>query len=197
MQPIAVDALLLRSAAPDLALTVGRSLGARVLERGPHGVGILNLAGAILTAELPEHVRAGDRLRLVVRETTTERVLLQIAPQPANVPGLVPPAPGDVRLPGDGRIAVVGREGGGGDGADGDDAGAVTLRCELPALGRVELRVVLDAGGTRARVSLGAGVALELGEERAGELRAALTRAAGRPAEVTVVPRRDPFDAYA
>src|SRR5690606_26622537 len=70
MQPLAVDVLLLRAAAPDLPLTVGRTLVARVLERGLRGVGILNLAGAIVTAELPASVRAGDRLRLVVREAT-------------------------------------------------------------------------------------------------------------------------------
>ncbi|ADB48463.1 hypothetical protein [Conexibacter woesei] len=197
MQPIAVDALLLRSAAPDLVLSAGRSLAARVLERGPHGVGILNLAGAIVTAELPEHVQPGDRLRLIVRETTSERVLLQIAPQQqAATPGLVPPAPGDVRLPGGGHVAVVEREGGGGAGSD-EASGAVTLRLELPALGAVELRVALDAGGVRARAALAAGLPLELGGKRAAELRAALVRAAGRPAEVAVVPRRDPLDVYA
>lgn len=195
MQPIAVDVLLLRSAAPDLVLSAGRSLAARVLERGPHGVGILNLAGAIVTAELPEHVQPGDRLRLIVRETTSERVLLQIAPQQAATPGLVPPAPGEVRLPGGGQVAVVERDGGGA-GSDAA-AGAVTLRLELPALGAVELRVALDAGGVRARAALGSGLPLELGGERAVELRAALARAAQRPAEVTVVPRRDPLDVYA
>jgi hypothetical protein len=78
MRPLAVDLVLLRSTAPDLPLVVGRVLAARVVERrGRHG--ILNLAGAYLTAELPEEVQEGDRLRLVVEAMTSERVVLALA----------------------------------------------------------------------------------------------------------------------
>lgn len=196
MQPIAVDLLLLRQSAPDLTLTVGRSLGARVLERGPNGLGIVNLAGAIVTAELPEQAQAGDRLRLIVRETTSERVLLQIAAQQQLAPAFQPPAAAQTAtLPGGGRVAVSEREGDGG-GRDGAGPAAVTLRVELPRLGPVELRVALD-GGASVRAALGRGLPLELGERRAELLRTAVARATGRDAEVTVVARHDPLDVYA
>lgn len=200
MGPIAVDLVLLRAGVPDLVLAPGRSLLARVLERGPANVGIINLAGAILTAELPAHVRAGDRLRLVVRETTGERVLLQIAlpvePRAAaRAPGGAGVAVPEVRWPGVGPLQVVAREGAA-DG-DGGDHGAVTLRLDAPALGPIELRVALDPGGVRARVTLAPGTPLELGQAAAPALRDALARAAGRPAVVEIAPRRDLLDVYA
>ncbi|MBS1869778.1 MAG: hypothetical protein JSS99_08945 [Actinobacteria bacterium] len=62
MRPLAVDLVLLRATAPDLPLVVGRVLAARVVERhGQRGI-----AGAYLTAELPEELQPGDSLRLVV-----------------------------------------------------------------------------------------------------------------------------------
>lgn len=194
MQSIAVDLLLLRQSAPDLTLTVGRSLAARVLERGPGGLGIVNLAGAIVTAELPGQVQAGDRLRVIVRETTSERALLQIAQQQL-APAFQPPAAAQTTLPGGGHVVVAGREGDGG-GRDGGGPAAVTLRVELPRLGAVELRVALD-GGASVRAALGRGLPLELGERRAELLRAAVAAATGRDAEVTVVARHDPLDVYA
>jgi hypothetical protein len=81
MRPLAVDLVLLRSTAPDLPLVVGRVLAARVVERhARHGV--INLAGTYLTAELPEELQAGDSLRLVVEEMTSERVVLALASRP-------------------------------------------------------------------------------------------------------------------
>jgi hypothetical protein len=81
MRPLAVDLVLLRSTAPDLPLVVGRVLAARVVERrGQHGV--INLAGAYLTAELPGELRAGDKLRLVVQQASGERVVLALADAP-------------------------------------------------------------------------------------------------------------------
>ena len=83
MRPLAVDLVLLRSTAPDLPLVVGRVLAARVVERhGQHGV--INLAGAYLTAELPEEVQAGDRLRLVVQEARGDRAVLALAQEPPS-----------------------------------------------------------------------------------------------------------------
>ena len=53
-------------------------LAARVAEwAGQHG--ILMLAGQPLVAELPAHLRAGQILRLTVREATEERIVLEIA----------------------------------------------------------------------------------------------------------------------
>ncbi|HST42115.1 MAG TPA: hypothetical protein VLK58_21525 [Conexibacter sp.] len=196
---IQVNAQLLRAAAPDLALMPGRSLAARVLERGYANVGMINLAGAIVTAELPEHVQVGDRLRLIVQEATNERLLLQIAPPRESqslAPSLQPPAPAEAQLPGGRRLAVLERErgGSGDDGAREEEA--VTLRVELPALGAVELRIAVDAASARVRVTLPA-EAVEQGTQRSQELRAALESRIGRPAEVTVVPRRQPLDIYA
>ncbi|MDO8184473.1 hypothetical protein Q5424_03270 [Conexibacter sp. JD483] len=196
---IAVNAMLLRAAAPDLALIPGRSLMASVIERGPQNVGIINLAGAILTAELPEDVRPGDRLRLVVRESTNERLLMQIAPpreaQHAAAT-LQPPAPAEVNLPGGRAIALVERRTGRGGGAAGGEEEAVALRLRLPALGEVELHVSQDAAATRVRVLL-APEAVALGAQRSQQLRAALEARIGRPADVAVAPRRQPLDVYA
>lgn len=81
MRPHAVDLVLLRATAPDLPLVVGRVLAARVVDRrGRHGV--IDLAGAYLSAELPDELEPGDRLRLVVKEATGERVVLALAPAP-------------------------------------------------------------------------------------------------------------------
>lgn len=191
MEPLAVDLVLLRAAAPDLPLVVGRVLSARVLERRGRQ-GILNLAGAILTAELPDEVAVGDRLRLAVRETTAERVVLQLVASPPPL-AAAPARPAQTALPGGGRVALLDREDGGEDG----DPAEVTLRCELPALGTVDVWVALEGARVRARVALAEGAPLALAREDAGALRTALAAAAARPAEVSVVPRPDPLDVYA
>jgi hypothetical protein len=192
MRPFAVDLVLLRSTAPDLPLVVGRVLAARVVERhGQHGV--INLAGAYLTAELPDEVQAGDRLRLVVQETSGQRAVLALAaepPSPAQVPpGLVEPPAAPI-----GEAVVLGTDG---DGApDGERAHVVTLRFHGTALGTVELRVGLDEALVHARAALSDGPPLALARERSGALRAALAQAASRPAEVEVVARPNPLDVY-
>jgi hypothetical protein len=192
MEPLSVDLVLLRTAAPDLPLVVGRVLSARVLERnGRHG--ILNLAGAILTAELPDEVAVGDRLRLSVRETTAERVVLELVRSPPPLAS-APARPVEIPLPGGGRVSVLDRDGGSGD--DGEPA-EVTLRCELPALGVVDVWVALEGERVRGRVALADGQPLALARQDADALRTALAAAAGRPAELAIVPRQDPLDVYA
>jgi hypothetical protein len=190
MRPLAVDLVLLRSTAPDLPLVVGRVLAARVVERhGQHGV--LNLAGAYLTAELPEEVQAGDRLRLAVRELTPERVVFQLldGPPAQDPPALArPPANDD-------RVVLLDHEG------DDPDAGGarpqvVTLRFEGQAIGAVELRVTLDEELVHVRAALADGEPLALARARSATLRAALAQAAGRPAEVDVVARPERVDVY-
>jgi len=194
MEPLAVDLVLLRSAAPDLLLAVGRVLPARVVERRDRH-GILNLAGALLTAELPDEIKAGDRLRLVVRETTAERVVLALAGHREAGHAQVPP-PVDPPLRGAPKIAVLEREPEQGAGPDGRSR-AVMLRCEAPGLGTVVLRVALDDRLVHVRAALAEGPPLELARANAEALRAALSAAAGRPAEVDVVARPDPLDVYA
>jgi hypothetical protein len=193
MDQLAVDLVLLRSAAPDLPIVVGRVLFGRVLER--HGrQGILNLAGAILTAELPDEAQPGDRLRLVVRETTAERVVLQLVAPPPPALAEMPRVATQTLLPGGGYVEALARDGGGeGPGADVHE---LTLRCELPRLGTVDVWLALAPEQLRARVALVDGDPLALAREEAGALRAALAAAVERPVEVTIVGRADPLDVY-
>src|SRR5215218_1055871 len=62
---------------PDVTLRLGQSLLARVAERHG-GRGILMIAGQPLVAQLPEHVRPGDVLKLAVRDITAEQVVMQM-----------------------------------------------------------------------------------------------------------------------
>lgn len=190
MRPLAVDLVLLRSTAPDLPLIVGRVLAARVVERhGQHGV--INLAGAYLTAELPEELQAGDRLRLVVQEARGDRAVLALAqelPSGPQVPPALAPPSGAPAEP----VAILG------DGEGGEDGRpqVVTLRFEGEAIGTVELRVSLDEQLVHALAAFTEGPALALAHERTDGLRAALAAAAGRTAEVEIVRRAGPVDVY-
>jgi hypothetical protein len=191
MRPLAVDPVLLRSTAPDLPLVVGRVLAARVVERhGQHG--IVNLAGVCLTAELPEEVQAGDRLRLIVQEANGDRAVLALAQEPPSG-AQVPPPLAEAAIAGT-RVVVLGSDGDGDP--EGERAHVVTVRFEGKALGTVELRVALDDELAHALVALADGAALALACERSGALRAALSQAAARPAEVSVVARPNPLDVY-
>lgn len=186
MRPLAVDLVLLRSTAPDLPLVVGRVLAARVVERhGRHGV--LNLAGAYLTAELPEEVRAGDRLRLVVQDMSGGRATFALAQEPP--PLAQPPA-----LPHD-RVTLHERDDGNRAGEDGR-AEAVTIRFESEAIGTVELRIAQDEQLVHARAAFHEGSAATLARERAEGLRAALAAATGRSAEVEIATRPERVDVY-
>lgn len=190
MRPLAVDLVLLRSTAPDLPLVVGRVLAARVVERhGQHGV--INLAGAYLTAELPEEVQAGDRLRLVVQEASGERAVLALAQEPPSGPQVPPPL---AEPPAGERVVVLASDGEAG--TERERAHVVTVRFEGKALGTVELRVALDDALVHALAAFADGAPLELAREHAGSLRAALAAAASRPAEVELVARPNPLDVY-
>lgn len=192
MRPLAVDLVLLRSTAPDLPLVVGRVLAARVVERhGRHG--IVNLAGAYLTAELPDEVQAGDRLRLVVQETRGDRAVLALAQQPPSGPQ-VPPALAQPAADGD-RVVLSGREGEG-EAAEEPAADVVAVRFQGAAIGAVELRVALGEQLVHARAAFADGPALSLARERAQGLRVALAQAAGRSAELELVERPGPVDVY-
>ncbi len=191
MRPLAVDLVLLRSTAPDLPLVIGRVLAARVVERhGQHG--IINLAGAYLTAELPDEVQAGDRLRLVVQEAAGDRAVLALAQEPPSG-AQVPPPLAEATIAGN-RVVVLGSDGDGDP--EGERAHVVTVRFEGKALGTVELRVALDDELAHALVALVDGPGLALARQRSGALRAALAQAASRPAEVEVVARPNPLDVY-
>lgn len=192
--PIRLEAALLRAALPELVLREGMTLAARVLERSGHR-GTLSLAGRQVAAELPETLAPGAEVRLRVEEAGPERVLLRVVDQaPAAVavpPPVVVPLPGGRRA----HVAIEAeeeREGRGGGGAP----PAVTVTYASAALGTFALRLTLEPGTLRALVEAaprGAQAAREASEA----LRDALADAAGRPADVRIVERREPLDVYA
>jgi len=193
MRPLAVDLVLLRQTAPDLPLVIGRVLAARVVERhGRHG--ILSLAGAYLTAELPDEVEVGDRLRLVVQDTSGGRATFVLAEGPPSG-AQVPPSP-LAQAPGiDDRVVLSAREG---DREREREAvpDVVTVRFEGSALGAVELRVALDERLVHARVAFAGEPGVALARERSGTLRAAIGAAANRAAEVEIIARPERVDVY-
>jgi hypothetical protein len=198
VQPIAVQLIMLQQAMPDVTLRLGQSLFARVAER--HGDrGILMIAGQPLVAQLPEHVRPGDVLKLSVRDISAEQVVMQLhegkeaAQVAAQGPQTVPvPMPGGVPA----RILVDDQASGGGAG-QGGEAHAVAVTYESPALGPINFRIGMDASNVVADVRVAAGAPLELASAAADVLRAALAGATERAAHVTVTPRPGSFDVSA
>jgi hypothetical protein len=204
---IQVNAVLLRGLLPDLRLTPGAMLAGRVMERhGAHG--LLNLAGAVLVAELPADVPEGARLRLAVQDVGAERVVLRIVGDPSAP--VAPPAAQQQPAPQQGAQAApvvalplpggmesharVEADGGAGAGPDGEATRAVTVRYASPALGSFEVRLVLTATGLVAGVTAPPGEGVALAGAHAEELRAALRGVLGTTVEVHVGERRDRLD---
>ncbi len=105
MDPIALDIRLIKAVlGAELRIAPGRALMARVASTDGHGRGVITIAGEPLEAELPEHVQAGQELRLVVREATADRVVLGLADQVAN------PQAAEIPLPGGGSIRISDEE---------------------------------------------------------------------------------------
>ena len=188
VDPIALDALLLRTRLPELVLRPGLSVVARVAARGQGEHGVLVLAGVPLTAKLPEAVEAGETLRLHVTEVTEERVVMRMeSPVAAPASPMAPPPP---------RVAVEEpprqeRR------AEGDERAGVSLTFTGARVGRLDLRVEVGPDGVGATVTAAAGDPYDRAEAAAGRLRETLEASTGRPAAVHVHPRRDPLDLYA
>jgi hypothetical protein len=202
MNTLRVEAALLRSVLPDLVLREGMRIVASVAERAGQR-GIIVLAGTPLAAQLPDNVHVGDVLRLVVAETSPERVVLQIADPAASSPAPAPPPPASppvavaVPLPGGAhaRIAVDERDGGGRGPREHHE---LRLTFASASLGRLEMHLaVAGSEALRVHVRAAAGEAFEVAEAGAAELAAAIGAATGRPAQVSVSPRHDPLDVYA
>lgn len=203
IQPLAVDPRVLRTLLPtDIKIVVGRALMARVVAAGAQGRGTLSIAGFAVQAQLPRDVRAGEDLRLVVRDVSAERVLLTISddrpgsPAPATpaapLPGLEPPIP----LPGGASVQVAERDARPtGDPGTGE-AHTLALRYQAPTIGAVDLRFALEPGSLRLTVSVAPG-ALALAQTQAQDLRAALSAQLGRAVSITIAARREPLDVYA
>lgn len=206
MNVLRVEAVMLRALMPNLVLREGMAMVATVAERVGQK-GIIVLAGTPLAAQLPDEVKAGDVLRLVVSDTSGERVVLRIADAPqapaqashaAQAPQMAPVV--DVPLP-DGlmaRIAVTERDADRPRGAADADQQEVRLTYTSTRLGAVDLHLAL-AGGELLRVNVraAAGAPFALAEGRAAELQEAIAAATGKPAQVLVSPRHDPLDVYA
>jgi hypothetical protein len=191
MEAIQLSAAVLRNQAPELVLRLGSTVAARVLER--HGArGLITIGNAVLAAELPEQVRTGDRLRLLVHDATGDRVTLKLVEQDA-----APQQPqlAAVPLPNGARARIEPDD----QGPAGQSRGerSVALTYNSPALGAMRFRLSLDPGAVAVTVRASPGMPLEAAERGAAELRDALARATGRAARVTVLPREDPVDVYA
>jgi hypothetical protein len=187
VDPIALDALLLRTRLPELVLRPGLSVVARVAARGQGEHGVLVLAGVPLTAKLPEAVEAGETLRLHVTEVTEERVVMRMEPPVAApaAPNAPPP-----------RVTVgeaPRRE----RGAEGEERAGVSLTFTGARVGRLDLRVEVGPDGVAATVTAAGGDPYDRAEAAAGRLRETLEASTGLPAAVRVLARRDPLDLYA
>jgi hypothetical protein len=196
MEAFAVDLQLLRSMmVNDLQLTVGRSLMARVASVDGDGRGRITLAGAMLEAELPKELKAGQEIRLQVRELTLEKVVLALQERPP-----VLDQPVMMALPGGGMLEI--REKlhptgeGDGSGEVSSSTFVLSLVYDAPVLGAIEMRFTLDPTSLRLDASLAMGEPFELAQASSDELRAALTATVARTITVELTPRHDPVDLY-
>jgi hypothetical protein len=199
MQPLVVDLVLLRAVQTgELRITPGRAIMARVVqtEIAQHGRGLISIAGELIEAELPRHVKPGDELRLTVRHVTADKVELSMGDRGAAA--LQTPPPAAIPLPGGATLTVND------DGSpprtartDTDHPHTLLLTYETPTLGAVDLRFVLDAGSLKLAVTVPAGQTHGLAQNRAAELRQRLSDQLHRPVELVISPRREPLDVYA
>jgi hypothetical protein len=199
MQPLAVDASLLRAVlATDVKLAIGRELMVRIAAITGDGRGVLSLAGMMLEAELPANVRAGDELRLQVRELTPDKVVLAIQDDPRQQSATPPPplieAP-RVPLPNGGSVQVTERDAGGPLTA-GDQTHTLSLRYDAPTLGAIDMQFTLTAGALSLALTVAPGALAAL-DEHTPRLADSLTAATERPTRVTVIPRREPLEVFA
>ena len=190
VDPISVDALLLRAQLPELTLRPGATLVARVAARA-ESHGVLVLAGLPLSAQLPDEVAAGETLRLTVTEASAEKIVLRLEP-PAAVVGPPPPPAAPVGAP-EVRVQERAHRRAG----EGGEEASVALSFVSTALGRLDLRVDMGSGTVRVEVEAPAGEPCALAGRHADDLRAVLERELGGRAVVAVKPRREPLDLYA
>src|SRR6476659_4966354 len=200
MDLLRVEAALLRAQLPELTLRPGMTLPARVLER--HGpMGLLLLAGTPVSAQLPDELRAGDRLRLRV-EDVGEQIVLRTVEAPAAQQQAAPPPTTEwptssanggavvLPLPG-GRQAEVRVTDQAEEGRGTGEPVMVGLTYDSPVLGTLELKLVQQPGGAGLQVTVGATAGTPEARVRgaAEELRRALGEATRLPVTVRVVGR--------
>jgi hypothetical protein len=196
MDAIPVNLVLLRGLLPDLSLTAGTMVTARVLDART-----LSIAGVKLAAQLPDGVAAGQVLRLRVAEASTDRIHLRIVETAGQLQAAeaaapqVPPSAYQLALPGGAvaRVHVEEREEGDGTKRGASQARSVVVRYDSPTLGRLDIR--LDASSAAVHVSDGDPAARV--RAAADGLRDALTEAGGAPVLVTVHPREQTLNVQA
>ena len=197
MEPLAVDLMLLRVLlTPEIKIVPGRAIMARVVTTaGESGKGALSIAGELIDAELPKDVKAGQDIRLVVKEVTPQRVVLTLSDQSQAAVAVPQPA---AELPGGGTVRRI-------DDDDPEhtsqrrqlDSHTITLRYDAPALGAVDLRLSLDPASLAVRVELPYGRPVTLAEGASTELRDELAQDSDRTVSVTVTGRHEPLDVFA
>jgi hypothetical protein len=219
MDALTVDIALLKALeTPELKLAPGRAVMARVVVQEA-GRGQITIAGAKLDAQLPTNVRAGDELRLTVKEVTSDRVVLSMS-QLSTATGAERGAP---TLPaGEAHESAQAQQSlqeipfaavasapdlrsdeldssdpdGGSAGAH-EETHVLSLRYPAPNLGPVDLRFELTEGTIRVTVGLAQGEPFEAAQAASDELRENVGDASARAASVLVVPRREPLEIYA
>ncbi len=187
MDPLAVDlTLLLRTLEAEVRIAPGRVLTARVVDNQDPAKAKLSIAGKLLEARLPEHLKEGEEVRLTVREVSAEKVVLSLSTPPlAEAPrqGSARPDLSEEEVP-EGR---AGRE------ASGE---SVRLRYQAPTIGPVDVRLSIHQGALRAIVAVRAGDVHGLAEGQAAELRERLAGITGMAVELVIQARRDPIEIY-
>lgn len=189
MDLLRVEAALLRAQLPELTLRPGMTLPGRVMER--HGqMGLLMLAGTPLAAQLPDDLKAGDRLRLRVEDIGEQVVLRTVETAAATTQTATPPPEVALPLPG-GRRAEVRVTEKADEQRGADEPVTVGLTYDSPALGTIAIRLVQQPGGAGLQVTIGAGAGPpeEQARSAAETLRRILTEATGLPTTVRVVGR--------
>jgi hypothetical protein len=190
--PVALT--MLRAVAPDVPLTVGSILGARVLSReGDRGT--LLLLGARLTAQLPEGVKEGDALRVRVQEASAERLVLKVVETPAAPAAQLTALP-PLALPNwaTARLLVEPDEHGAAARRAEERARTVFLRYDSPVLGRIDIALTLTGEAIGAALQLSAGEPAHAARAGSSALQGALAAAAARPALVQVLARDETVD---
>ncbi|MGC9221946.1 MAG: hypothetical protein ACP5H2_11455 [Solirubrobacteraceae bacterium] len=196
MKPLTVEGALLRAIlTPELNLTVGRELVARVASTSGNGRGQISLAGILLDAELPQTVSTGDELRLAVKEVTAAKVVL--AMQQGNAAAQPPPVQADrMPLPSGGFLQVTERDAGAAA-ASSNSARTLQIRYDAPALGAVVMIFTLRPASLQLELQLPAGAPHTLAKVGTPELTETLAAASRRQVQITVSARREPLEVYA
>ena len=193
MGPLAVDlSMLLRILESEVRVAPGRVLMARVVENQDPAKAKLSIAGKLLDAQLPGHLKEGEEVRLTVREVTADRVVLSLSP----------PLSGEAQR--QSRDFSDLSDFSGYESEENTERGdrdrgpqAVTLRYAAPTIGPVDVRLQMHEGMLQALVAVRAGQVHALAEAEAAALRERLTAATGLAVDLVIQPRHEPIELYA